>query len=42
MGDIIKTDYKEIGKEGVHSVIAVCNMYRWWGIVNTVNNSRVP
>lgn len=41
-GDIIKTDFKEIEREGVHSVIVFCNMYRWRGSVNTVNNSRVP
>jgi hypothetical protein len=40
--DDIKTDLREIGKDGVNWTRLAQDRVRWWAFVNTVMNLRVP
>ena len=40
--DDIKADFKEIGWEGVDWNNLAHDRFKWWAVVNTVMNHRVP
>jgi hypothetical protein len=40
--DTIEVHFKEIGCEGVDWIYLVHDGDRWWAVVNTVMNFRVP